>query len=155
MNEVSDKKLKYTGFDRNANKRKYIVKNIKTYSRVKKSLIFICISLVLASIISFSFFGFFSNSAAIRVISKYKDKDILKTQKTMTNPRIKFEHSKGSYYFMKAQKAVHQDDNNILLFNVEADGDLINIKSGELSITNQGNDLKFSESPVLIIKQNN
>ncbi len=136
------------------NRRRYIVKKIKIHLRVRKYLTILCIMLIASGISSFFLFGFYANSNTVKFITKYKDKKNLKIEKVMTNPRIKFEYDKNSYYAVTAQKAIHEDDDNILLFNVQADGSSVNIKAGKLSIKNNGNDLTFTDNPVLIIKKN-
>lgn len=135
------------------NKRSYVVKNIKIYSIVKKYLTISCFALIAISLISFFFFGFYSNSGAIKFIAKYKDQKNVKIEKVMINPKIKFEHSKNDYYDVKAKKAVHKNDNDILLYDVKANGSAVRIKAGKLLVTNNGNDLTFSDNPVLIIKK--
>jgi hypothetical protein len=135
------------------NKRSYVVKNIKIYSTVKKYLTFLCFALIFACGSSFVFFGFYSSSGAIKFIAKYKDKNNIKIQKVMVNPHIKFEHTKDDYYDVKAKKAIHKNVNDFLLFDVVADGKAISIKAGELLVTNNGNNLTFSENPVLIIRK--
>ncbi len=137
------------------NKRSYVVQNIKIYSKVKKYLTILCFSLIAIGVISFIFFGFYSNSGAIKFIAKYKDQSNITIEKVMVNPYIKFEHSKNDYYDVNAKKAIHKNDNDMLLFDVVADGSAVKITAGKLLVTNNGNDLTFSENPVLIIKQTN
>jgi len=136
------------------NKRSYIVSNIKFYDKVKKYLTLGCFSLIGVGAISFLFFAFYSNSGAIKFIAKYKDQSNINIERIMVNPKIKFEHSKNDYYDMTAKKAIHKNDNDILLFDVFADGSAVSIKAGKLLVTDNGNNLKFTENPVLIIKKN-
>lgn len=131
----------------------YIIKNIKTYSRVRKYLTLLCFILIFTGLLSFFIFGFYANNNAVKFIAKYKDKKNITIEKVMTNPRIKFEYSKNDYYDVKAKKAVHKNEEDMLLFDVLADGFAANIKSEKLLITNNGNNLRFTGNPVLIIKQ--
>ena len=135
------------------NKRRYIVKNIDIYTKIRKYLIFSSIFLIFIGLILFFTFGFYKNSNVIKFVAKYKDQDNVTIKKVMTNPKIKFEHSQGSYYNMSAKEAIHQDDEDILLFDVIADGDAVNIKAGKLLVSNNGNNLTFTDNPILIIKK--
>jgi hypothetical protein len=129
------------------------VKGVKFYLNIKKYLTILCFFFVGVSIICFFFFGFYSKSSAIRFIAKYKNQQDTKTERIMANPRIKFEHSEGDYYDVKAKRAIHKNGNDILLFDVNVDGLAVNIKAGKLLIDNDGNNLTFSDNPVLIIKE--
>lgn len=134
-------------------RRRYIVETIKNYSSIKKYLSFLCILAIFIGLTSFIFFGFYINNGAIKFIAKHKDQKNLEIEKVMTNPTIKFEYSKNNYYNMTAKEAIHKNDNDIELFDVIADGSEVNIKAGKLLVTNEGNDLIFSDNPVLIIKK--
>jgi len=135
------------------NKRRYIVKNIDIYTKIRKYLILSSIFLIFIGLTLFFTLGFYKNSNVIKFVAKYKDQDNVTIKKVMTNPKIKFEHSKDSYYDMSAKEAIHQDDEDILLFDVIADGDAVNIKAGKLLVSNNGNNLTFTDNPILIIKK--
>lgn len=131
-----------------------IIKSIKFYSFVRRFLSLFCIILILGTIAALLIFGIYFGHDSLQFIAKFKDKKDLQIEKIMINPNIKFENQKNDYYTVKASKAIHQTGNDILLFDVVADGSAINIKAGKVAITNDGNDLTFSDNPVLIIKQN-
>lgn len=131
-----------------------VIEEIKKYTRIKKFSVFICFSFLAASCITIVFYSIYSSN----YVTKYViDKDYIagkKLQKVMTNPRIKFEYKEGQFYNIKASRAIHENnDSDVLLLDVEAKSDTKEIKSGKLIITNSGDDLYFSEKPVLIIKQ--
>lgn len=130
----------------------YIIKNIKIYRIIRRYSTILCFLLIATSLISFFYFGFYFNREAIQFIAKLKDKNDISMEKIMINPRIKFENAKDDYYDIKAKKAIHENNNDILLFDVVADGSAANIKAGKVVVTNNGNELTFSDNPVLIIK---
>ena len=92
----------------------------------------------------------------IKIISDYKEnfKDY-KTEKVMTNPRINFQHSNNNIYHIKAKKAVHASDQEMVLFSVFATGNVGNITAGELKIDEEGDHLVFSKNPILILNKTN
>ncbi len=128
-----------------------IVTAIRRRTKFRKILILLCIAVLVFGFLSFLFYGFDTTNNAIKFMSK-KDQ-ISKVEKVMLNPKIKFEYDQGQIIDIKAEKAVHKDKSDIELFNVQADGVRGNITSGNLLITNNGNDLHFSNHPVLIIKE--
>jgi lipopolysaccharide export LptBFGC system permease protein LptF len=132
------------------NKNTYLVKKIRRYATIKKSTIVICFVALAGGVFTFLFYGFLTGEKAMRFIA---NQNYEKMEKIMTNPRIKFEYSDNEFYNIKANKALYKNDENILLYDVDAKGDMGNIKAGELLITNDGNDLYFSGNPVLVIKQ--
>lgn len=133
------------------NKNRYVVKNIKIRSRIKNLLVILsCISILLA-VISFFLVGFYSSGQAIKLVAKYKDKKGLKIEKVMINPNIKFEYRKNDFYDIDAKKALHKGE-DIVLFDVIANGSEVKIEAGKLVISNNGDDLIFSDNPVLTIK---
>ena len=135
------------------NKRQYIVKNISIYSKIRKYLIISSALLIFLGLILFFMLGFYKNSNVIEFVAKYKDQKSSIIKKVMINPKIKFEHSKDSYYNMEAKEAIHKNNEDILLFDVIADGEAVNIKAGKLLVSDNGNNLTFSDNPVLIIKK--
>ena len=71
----------------------------------------------------------------------------------MINPRIKLQYSENQVYAIKAKKAVHQDDQEVTLFDVFAAGEAGNITSGKLVINDNGDHLVFTQNPVLILNK--
>jgi hypothetical protein len=129
-----------------------IINEIKKRTKLRKILALLCVFILVFGFLSFLFYGLNTTNNAIKFISK-KDQ-LNKVEKVMLNPKIKFEHKEGQIVDIKATKAIHKDQNqDIELFNVEASGDIGNITSGNLLVTNNGNDLHFSNNPILIIKE--
>lgn len=128
-----------------------IINGIKRRVRFRKILILLCMIILIFGLLSFLFYGLNTSSNAIKFMSK-KDQ-INKVEKVMINPKIKFEYDQGQIFDIQATKAVHKDENNIEMFDVKASGDKGDITSGNLLITNNGNDLHFSGNPILIIKE--
>jgi hypothetical protein len=128
-----------------------IIRNIKKRIRLRKIFILICALTLILGILSFLFYGFDNTTEAIKFISK-KDQ-ISDVEKVMSNPRIKFEHSNNQLFDISARKAVHKNKGDVELYDVKASGTRGNISAGILLITNNGNDLYFSNNPVLIIKE--
>ena len=129
-----------------------IVNGILKYSRIKKNLTIICLTLAGIGVLFFILYGIFSSNQTIQFVAdhKFDDKQL---EKVMTNPRIKFEYKENQFYDIKAKSAIHKDGEDILLSDVFARGDSGTISAGKLLITENGNKLFFSENPVLVIKQ--
>lgn len=100
---------------------------------------------------TFLFYGLDSTSNVIKFIAKAKKSQQL--EKVMLNPRIKFEYKEGQFYDIVASKAINKGQDNVELFDVTATSNAGNIKAGKLLVTNDGNNLHFSDHPVLIIKE--
>jgi len=130
-----------------------IIRKIKTHRRINRFITFICFMAIVSGLMSFLLFGFYASSGIIKFVAKYKNDPNLHIEKVMINPHIKFEHVKNDYYTVKAQKAIHKNNDQILLIGVEADGSSANIKAGKLVISENGDNLTFTENPVLIIKK--
>jgi len=129
-----------------------IINEIKRRTKFRKVLVLLCISILIFGFLSFLFCGLSATNNSIKFISK-KDQ-LNKVEKVMLNPKIKFEYQEGQIFDIKAAKAVHKDRNeDIEMFNVEASGDIGNITAGNLLVTNNGNDLHFSNNPILTIKE--
>jgi hypothetical protein len=129
-----------------------IIDSIRRRARFRKILTLLCIIILVCGFLSFLFYGFNTTDSTIKFISK-KDQ-LKKVEKVMLNPTIKFEYKQGQIFFINAAKAVHKDQNqDIELFDVNASGDMGDIISGNLLITNNGNDLHFSNNPILTIKE--
>ncbi len=128
-----------------------IIDGIKRRVKFRKILILICLIVLIFGLLSFLFYGFDTTNKAIKFISK-KDQ-LKKVEKVMLGPKIKFEYEDGQLFDIRASKAIHKDENDVELFDVEASGNLGDITAGSLLITNNGNDLHFSNNPVLIIKE--
>ena len=136
------------------NKNLYIIGKINRQAIIRKRVIRTCLSLFTLGLLIFVFYIFGDTSQAIKFVADYaaNKEHIKEVQKVMTNPQIKFEHSKDNFYDITAKKAVHKSEEEVLLFDVDVKGDSMTIKSGKLLISNEGNDLQFTDKPVLVLK---
>ena len=130
-----------------------IINGIKRRVKLRKILTLLCLIVLIFGVLSFLFYGFDTTNNAIKFISK-KDQ-IKKIEKVMINPKIKFEYDDGQLFDIQASRAVHKDENDVELFDVKASGNAGDITAGNLLITNDGNDMHFSNNPILIIKEVN
>ena len=128
-----------------------IIDNIKKRIKFKRILVLLCIATLICGILSFLFYGLDATSNAIKFISKKNQID--NVEKVMLNPKIKFEHRDGEFVAIEAKKAVHKNKEDIELCDVKASGSKGSITAGRLLITDSGNDLHFSNNPVLIIRE--
>ena len=127
-----------------------ILANIKRQIKFKEFLTFLCVAILIFGTVSFFFYGFGNVNKAIKIITSGKS---INLEKVMTNPQIKYEHSDGSVFDIHAKRAVQKGQNDVELQDVFASGDIGQISAGKLLITNNGNDLHFSDHPVLIIRE--
>lgn len=96
----------------------------------------------------------FNQSRTIKLVNQYKENpEGYKTEKIMTNPRINFQYSDTQIYHIQAKKAFHKDEQEVILYDVFATGDIGNITAGELKIDQEGNHLVFTKNPVLILNK--
>ncbi len=133
-------------------KTKKILIGIKRYLIVKKILTITCYLIILSGLTLYFFHGF-SNQNKIQLITDYEvNKGEYHSEKTMINPKIILQYNQSDIYNIKASKAVHKTDNEIILQDVFAEGDIGKISAGQLKISEDGNKLIFSINPVLILK---
>jgi hypothetical protein len=129
-----------------------IIARIRKTTRFKKYLVFFLIITSACGLLSFLFYSFDSTSNAIKFISKRNDFN--KIEKVMVNPKIKFEYDDRQIFNISASKAIHRGEDDVEMFNAEASGNAGSVSAGNLLITNKGNNLHFSNNPILIIKEN-
>jgi hypothetical protein len=133
-------------------KTKKILIGIKRYLIVKKILTITCYLIILCGLMLYFFHGF-SNQNKIQLITDYEiNKAEYLSEKTMINPKIILQYNQSDIYNIKASKAVHKTDNEIILQDVFAEGNIGKISAGQLKISEDGNKLIFSINPVLILK---
>lgn len=133
-------------------KTKKILIGIKRYLIVKKILTITCYLIILSGLTLYFFHGF-SNQNKIQLITDYEiNKAEYLSEKTMINPKIILQYNQSDIYNIKASKAVHKTDNEIILQDVFAEGNIGKISAGQLKISEDGNKLIFSINPVLILK---
>lgn len=133
-----------------------ILKLIKSHYRIKNLLSILSYTLIIGGILVYIFYGFSRNNINIKLVNDYKkNPDKYTTEKTMINPRIKFQYNENEVYDIKAKKAYHENNEEVKLYDVFATGKMGNITAGELKIDEQGNHLVFTKHPVLILNKNN
>lgn len=136
-------------------KTKQVLDLVNSHSRIKKVLTVLCYGLIIGGIFVYGFHAFKQNKT-IKLVTDYKkNPQEYKTEKVMTNPRIRFQYSNNQVYNIRAKKAFHKDESKVILYDVFAEGDIGNITAGELTITEEGNHLVFTRNPVLILKNTN
>lgn len=131
-----------------------VIEELKKYTKIKKILVLFCSSFLVLAVVIILFYTIHNSKNLTKYIKSKNYLDNRKIEKIMVNPRIKFEYKEGQFYDISASKAIHEDEeSDILLIDVEAKGQSQEIKAGKLVITDSGNDLFFTEQPILIIKQ--
>jgi hypothetical protein len=130
-----------------------ILKLFNSHLRIKNFLTILCYFSIIGGLFIYVFYAFNQNKN-VKLVNKFKDnKQEYKTEKIMTNPRIKFQYSDDQIYNIKAKKAFHKDEQEVILYDVFATGDIGNITAGELKIDEEGNHLVFTKNPILILKK--
>ena len=135
-------------------KTQQVLKLIRSHSKIKNYLTVLCYLLIFGGIFIYVFYAINKSHQNIKLISRYKDDaKNFKTEKIMTNPHIKFQYSDDQIYSIKAKKAYHENEEEVMLYDVFATGDIGNITAGTLKIDESGDHLVFSQNPVLILNQ--
>jgi hypothetical protein len=126
---------------------------IKSHSRIKKFLTIFCYFLIIGGVFIYAFYAL-NQSRVIKLVSEYKaNPNDYKTEKIMTNPRIKFQYNDNQIYNIRAKKAFHKDANEAVLQDVFAEGEIGKITAGELKIDEDGDHLVFTRNPILILNK--
>ena len=134
-------------------KTEQILKLIHSQNRIKHFLTILCYLLIVGGILIYLFYAF-SQGSAIKIVKKHSENlKNYKTEKIMTNPRIKVQHDNNNTYSIHAKKAFHENEEEVLLFDVFAEGDIGKITSGELQISEEGDLMTFTKNPDLIHNQ--
>jgi hypothetical protein len=134
-------------------KTEQVLKLFRSHLRIKNFLTILCYLLIIGGIFIYVFYAF-NRSHTIKLIKKYKDNaKEYQTEKIMTNPRIKFQYNDKQIYYIKAREALHENDQEVILYDVFASGEIGNITAGKLKIDEEGDHLVFSQNPVLILNK--
>lgn len=134
---------------------KKVLKLIKSHSRIKNFLLILSYLLIIGGIFSYVFYAF-NQSHTIKLVNEFKQNERqFKSEKIMTNPRIKFQYNDDQTYQIRAKQAFHRDEQEVILYDVFATGEIGNISAGELKINEEGNHLVFSQNPILILNESN
>lgn len=130
-----------------------ILEVFQSHRRIRNLLTKLCYGLIVAGLFIYIFYAF-NQSRSIKIVNDYaKNIKEFKTEKIMTNPRIKFQYNETDVYDIQAKKAFHKDESEALLYDVFAEGKMGKITAGELKIDEEGDHLVFTKNPVLILNQ--
>lgn len=131
-----------------------VLRLIQSHSKIKNYLTILCYFGIVSGLFIYVFYAVSKNSANIKLVKQYnQNPENYKIEKIMTNPRMRFQHEDGQVYDIKAKKAHHMDQEEVILYDVFATGDIGNITSGKLNISEQGDHLVFTQNPVLILNR--
>jgi len=130
-----------------------ILKLFQSHLRIKNFLTTLCYCMIVGGIFVYIFYAF-NRSHTIKLVNQFnKDPKAYETEKIMTNPRIKFQYNETQVYHIKAKKAFHKNEQEAVMQDVFATGNIGNITAGKLEIDEDGNHLVFSQNPVLILNK--
>ncbi|MBU6141157.1 MAG: hypothetical protein KGP29_06360 [Proteobacteria bacterium] len=130
-----------------------VLQLIKSQNKTRNLLTILCYALIIGGLFVYIFYAF-NQSRAIKLVKKHSDNlKEYQTEKIMTNPRIKIKHDEGNIYDIRAKKAFHENEEEVKLFDVFAEGKLGKITSGELHVSEEGDHLVFTKNPILILNQ--
>lgn len=130
-----------------------ILQIFQSHYRIRSFLTSLCYAAIVAGLFVYIFYAF-NRSRTIKLVSDYqKGVKEYKTEKIMTNPRIKFQYNDNQIYNIRAKKAFHKDESEALLYDVFAEGDIGRITAGELKIDEDGDHLVFTKNPILILNK--
>lgn len=134
-------------------KTQQVLQLIHAQNRTKNLLTKLCYSLIIGGVLVYGFYAF-DQGNAIKLVKKHSENlKNYKTEKIMTNPRIKVQHDDNNIYSIRAKKAFHENEEEVRLYDVFAEGDIGKITSGELQISEEGDHMVFTKNPVLILNQ--
>lgn len=131
-----------------------VLKLIRSHSKIRNYLTWLCYFAIVGGVFVYAFHAISKNNRAVKLVKQYnQNPDHYKIEKIMTNPRMIFQYDDGQVYHIKAKKAHHVDQEQVVLYDVFATGDIGNITSGKLEVSEQGDHLVFTENPILILNR--
>ncbi len=131
-----------------------VLKLIRSHYKIKKFLSILCYFAIIGGVFVYVFHAVSKNNNSIKLVKQYKeDPEHYKIEKIMTNPRMEFQYDDGQVYHIKAQKAHHVNDEQVILYDVFATGDIGNVTAGKLEVNEQGDHLIFTDNPVLFLNK--
>ena len=132
-----------------------ILKLFYSHLRIKNFLTILCYCLIVGGVFVYVFYAF-NQTQTIKLVKDLKKKSkSYDSEKIMTNPRLKFEHGDAQIYHIQAKKAFHKNNQEAILYDVFATGEIGNITAGELEIDEEGDHLIFTKNPILILNKTN
>jgi hypothetical protein len=130
-----------------------ILKLFYSHLRIKNFLTILCYCLIVGGVFVYVFYAF-NQTQTIKLVTDLKKKSkSYDSEKIMTNPRLKFEHGDAQIYHIQAKKAFHKNNQEAILYDVFATGEIGNITAGELEIDEEGDHLIFTKNPILILNK--
>ncbi len=130
-----------------------VLELIQSHLRIKNYLTILCYAIIVGGLFIYIFYAF-SQGRIIKLVHDYeKNPEGYKTEKIMTNPRIKFQYNDTQIYNIRAKKAFHKDEQEVFLYDVFATGEIGKITAGELKIDEEGDYFVFTKNPVLILNK--
>ncbi len=130
-----------------------VLKLIKSQTKIRHLLTTLCYLMIVGGILVYVYYAVNKTDTIKLVKDKADNISEYKTEKIMTNPRIKLQQNDGSIYDIKAKKAFHQTESEVILYDVFAEGNLGKITAGELEVSESGDHLIFTKNPVLILNR--
>lgn len=133
---------------------KQVLRLIQSHSKIKNYLTSLCYIAIISGLFVYVFYAIGKNNHTVKLVKQYnQDPEHYKIEKIMTNPSMNFQYEDGQVYHIKAKKAHHMDQEQVVLYDVFATGDIGNITAGELEVNEQGDHLIFTQNPVLILNR--
>ncbi len=127
---------------------------IKRHLRIRRYLTVLCYVLIAAGVFVYFFIAFVKNSEKYKLVVDYtKNPSHYQTEKIMLNPRINFQFNENEVYIIKAERASHKTEEEIMMYDVFATGQMGSITAGELKVSEKGDRLVFTKNPVLILNK--
>src|SRR3989338_4739809 len=121
------------------------LKRIDLHLKIRRYLIIFSYFFIASGIFVYVFYAINGRNQQYKLISDFKENpQNYKMEKTMINPRIKFQYNDEQIYEIIAKKATHMDEEEVTLYDVYAIGEIGNITAGQLIIYEAGNHLVFS-----------
>ena len=95
-----------------------VLANIQSHSRIKDIITIVCYVLIAGGLLTY-IASAFNKSKTIKLVNDVKEnKKKYQTEKIMMNPRIKFQYSDNQIYNIRAKKAFHKDESEVILYDV-------------------------------------
>lgn len=133
-------------------KTRQVLIKFNRYKKIKNFLTLLCYLIIFFGISLFAVDGF-KKRQGVKIINDFQaNQNDFSAQKTMINPRIILQYNQSDLYNIKAKNATHHNENEVVLQDVFAEGNIGKISAGQLKIAEDGNLLTFTNNPVLFLK---
>ncbi len=129
-----------------------ILKRINFHLKIKKYLTSFSYFFIISGALIYIFYAISVKNMQFKLVNDVKENpQNYQMEKTMINPRVKFQYNDDQIYEIIAKKATHMDEQEVKLFDVFAVGKIGKITAGQLVIEDAGDHLVFTNNPVLIL----